>query len=146
MKKRKGPKIKSVTPTRLIISRHLPVAVQTERTKQKRFFRFIDSKFPKQQVLDRWARFVIETVYQTSGAVVPILIDETALIGPFQLIAQTIKHEYLHIDDDATVIELRRHQLLQQRRTVVQETRIAFEKRFNRIRRDNIGVQGLNAV
>ena len=81
MKKRKQPKIKSVTPTRLIstttkifkaivnkpafknmvlniiavalclkfkineISRHLPVAVQAERTKRKRIFRFIDSNF-----------------------------------------------------------------------------------------------------
>ena len=72
------------------ISRHLPVALQTERTKRKRFFGFIDSKIPKHQVLDRWARFVIETVYQTSGAVVPILIDETALIGPFQAIVAAV--------------------------------------------------------
>jgi hypothetical protein len=68
------------------ISRHLPVEVGTEKTKQKRLLRFIDRQFPKQPVLDRWARFVLETVYQTSGALVPILIDETALIGPFQAI------------------------------------------------------------
>ena len=33
---------------------------------------------------------MIETVYQTSGAVVPILIDETALIGPFQAIVAAV--------------------------------------------------------
>ena len=72
------------------ISRNLPVAVQTERTNQKRCFRFIDSKFPEQQVLDRWRRFVIKTVYQSSRVVVPILIDEPALIGPFQAIVAAV--------------------------------------------------------
>ena len=72
------------------ISRHLGVDVKTEKTKQKRLLRFLDRKSEKKRVMGRWATFILEVVYRQSGKVVPILIDETDLIGPFKAIVAAV--------------------------------------------------------
>lgn len=74
------------------ISRHLGVDVKTEKTKQKRLLRFLDldRKSEKKRVMGRWATFVLEVVYRQSGKVVPILIDETDLIGSFKAIVAAV--------------------------------------------------------
>ena len=72
------------------IALHLPVAVKTKKTKQKRLLRFLKSKYPTQSVMEQWALFVLRTVGCPAKGRLLILIDETALIGPFKAIVAAI--------------------------------------------------------
>ena len=72
------------------IALHLPVAVKTKKTKQKRLLRFLKSKYPTQSVMEEWALFVLRTVGCPAKGKLLILIDETDLIEPFKAIVAAI--------------------------------------------------------
>ena len=72
------------------IAGHLPVAVKTRKTKQKRVLRFLKSKYPTQSVMEQWALYVLRTVGCPPKGRLLILIDETDLIGPFKAIVAAI--------------------------------------------------------
>lgn len=72
------------------LSRHLPVAVSSEKTRQKRLLRFVDSNLPTESICDRWLKFVIETVYRSGQTNALILIDETDLIGDYKAMVAAI--------------------------------------------------------
>ena len=40
------------------LARHLPISVKTEKTKQKRLSRFVESLLPIAQMQEKWLRFV----------------------------------------------------------------------------------------
>ena len=72
------------------LSRHLPIAVKSEKIKQKRLSRFIKSVLPIAQMQESWLRFVLQKVYRKPGHQVLLLIDETKLIGRYKAIVAAI--------------------------------------------------------
>ena len=95
------------------IAFHLPVSVKTQKTKQKRLLRFIDSAFPIHAVMRCWLAFVLSCVCRNHNQHALILIDETDLVGEFKAIVAALpfRHRaipiYWHIYRDSEIRSLK---------------------------------------
>ncbi len=72
------------------IASRLPVAVKSQKTKQKRLLRFLARPFPIGAVMRCWLFFVLRRVCQPNTTRRLILVDETQVLGNFKAIVAAV--------------------------------------------------------
>ena len=73
------------------IARRLAIDVKTERAKQKRVLRFLDTPFPLLAAKQAWATFVLKRLWTSNTAGHRLLlIDETKLFGDWKAIVAAV--------------------------------------------------------
>ena len=74
------------------VASRLPIPVKNEKSKQKRFLRFLETAFPIDVAQQAWVRFVLRRLWKpTKTDKYPlILIDETDLHGGFKAIVGAV--------------------------------------------------------
>ena len=91
------------------IASRLPVAVKSQKTKQKRLLRFLARPFPIGAVMRCWLFFVLRRVCQPDTTRRLILVDETQVLGNFKAIVAAVPFRrrgiliYWHIYSDAEI-------------------------------------------
>ena len=73
------------------VASRFPIAVKNEKSKQKRFLRFLETPFPIQASQQAWLRFVLRRLWQAeTDKHRLILIDETDLVGGWKAIVAAV--------------------------------------------------------
>ena len=73
------------------VASRLPIVVKNEKSKQKRFLRFLETAFPIQASQQTWLRFVLRRLWQAkTDKHRLILIDETDLLGGWKAIVAAV--------------------------------------------------------
>ena len=74
------------------IASRLPISVETEKSKQKRVLRFLESPFPSESVMEAWLAYIIGCLWRSKRKPqqAVVLIDETDLPGGWKAIVAAI--------------------------------------------------------
>jgi hypothetical protein len=72
------------------IASRLPINVKTEKSKQKRLLRFLDTPFPLEAVKEVWCIFVLRCLWKKPQNYSFLLVDETELIDGWKAIVAAI--------------------------------------------------------
>ena len=74
------------------IASRLPIAVEKEKSKEKRLLRFLDTPFPSERVMAGWLGYVLRAVWRSKGALQQalVLIDETDLPGGWKALVASV--------------------------------------------------------
>ena len=72
------------------IASRLPINVKTEKSKQKRLLRFLDTSFPLEAVKEVWCIFVLRCLWKKPQNYSFLLVDETELIDGWKAIVAAI--------------------------------------------------------
>ena len=66
------------------IASRLPLVVKREKSKQKRFLRFLDTPLPVDALKTAWFVSVVGWFFKDAGSHLYLLVDETQLIGEWK--------------------------------------------------------------
>ena len=93
------------------LASRLPIAVEKEKSKQKRLLRFLDSPFPCESVMVAWLGYVVGCLWRSKRALQEalVLIDETDLLGEWKALVASVSFRqraipiYWHIYKNAEI-------------------------------------------
>ena len=72
------------------IASRLPLVVKREKSKQKRFLRFLDTQLPVDALKTAWFVSVVGWFFKDAGSHLYLLVDETQLIGEWKALVVAI--------------------------------------------------------